>query len=182
MLTFCKRPCIERTLLSISGNHRSIWRANRHNLFAYMLNKYEIDVINGKLLSRGMKNELKDGNKLKNRLNNLIKYDQFLLSNIRRLRRYARRQSLLAHFLLEHISKLTEIMDEEATLNEKNSVLSDELYETLFSKWTTKKNLGLKNMNEKQSVRQSSKRSNPSNKPNLSKSSKPKRAHSRDEL
>ncbi|KAJ6216467.1 hypothetical protein RDWZM_007624 [Blomia tropicalis] len=182
MLTFCKRPCIERTLLSISGNHRSIWRANRHNLFAYMLNKYEIDVINGKLLSRGMKNELKDGNKLKNRLNNLIKYDQFLLSNIRRLRRYARRQSLLAHFLLEHISKLTEIMDEEATLNEKNSVLSDELYETLFSKWTTKKNSGLKNMNEKQSVRQSSKRSNPSNKPNLSKSSKPKRAHSRDEL
>lgn len=98
-LAFCRGDCLERSLATSHTRRRSLRRATRHNLQAQLLNRFDL-AKNRRKLAKG---KADSSGKLKARAGQLAQYGHFLGTNIRRLRRLERRQSLLSAFLLRRI-------------------------------------------------------------------------------
>lgn len=130
MLAFCKRECIERSLAKSYTHRQSLARAIRHHIHADALNKFEIYKIKRKLTSTPGK----ETSRLKTRQNQLLKYDSFLRSFLRRLRRIERKQSLLSYFLLKRIDQFRKYSSSDSALDPQMSELGHELYDSVYGR------------------------------------------------
>ena len=94
-----------------------------------MINKYEINKINAKLRLSSSK----EANKHKNRKAQLQKYGNFLWSNLRRLNRLSKRQSLLSYFLLKQMDQYRKFnLNDDSILDSYTYERSEELFHSVF--------------------------------------------------
>lgn len=141
MLFFCRTSCLVRSFASNHFQRRSLWRAIRHNTQANILNKYEINKAEARLL----KSAPKEATKLKGRASQLSKYEHFLRSNIRRLKRLEVRQNLLSYSLLKRVDQFRRLGSMgDSIIDPYTHELSEELFQSVYGRHSGSRNPGKK--------------------------------------